>query len=78
MNKLCFATHVEIFRLRLEIFHTLACFHTLVWEKSYTSMENFPLHVWVNNFQYSMEHFRRFFLECSNPFLLIDLVSQYY
>ena len=30
--------------------------------KSYTSMENFPL--WVNNFQYSMENFRRFFLEC--------------
>ena len=33
-------THIciEIFRLHLEIFHTLACFHTLVWEKSYTSM----------------------------------------
>ena len=52
-------------------FHTIACFHTLVWKKSYksmgkiihvwkisyTSIENFPLHVWVNNFQYSMENF---------------------
>ena len=55
-------THLEILRLRLENFHTIACFHTLVWEKSYTSMgknhiqvwkishtsmENFPLHIWV-------------------------------
>ena len=32
-------THIQIFRLRLEIFHTLAYFHTLVWEKSYKSME---------------------------------------
>ena len=37
--------HIEIFRLRLKIFHTLACFHTLwyrknhtqVWKISYTS-----------------------------------------
>ena len=29
---------IDIFRLRLEIFHTFACFRTLVWKKSYASM----------------------------------------
>ena len=53
-----------------KIIHKYGKHHTELWKILYTSVENFPLHVWVNNFQYSMENFRRFFLECTFQILL--------